>query len=175
MAQKPYKFAEIRHKSGPAILIPATSSENREYIPMGFVNEETIVSNAALVIYNAPLWLLGLLQSEMHMTWVRGVAGRLKTDYRYSAGLCYNTFPVPSISDTHKEKLTELALNILDIRAEEGKSLAELYDDSKMPNRLRKAHEELDLSVEQLYRKKPFDNEQERLSFLLEMYSEMIK
>ena len=175
LASTPWKFRDTNLTTSFSILIPSTTSENRKYIPMGIVDKSTIVSNSCMMIYDAPLWLFGLLESEMHMTWVRAVAGRLKTDYRYSAGLCYNTFPVPSISDTHKEKLTELVLNILDIRAEEGKSLAELYDDSKMPNRLRKAHEELDLAVEQLYRKKPFDNEQDRLSFLLNKYSEMVK
>lgn len=175
LAKTPWKFRDTNLTTSFSILIPSTTSENREYIPMGIVDKSAIVSNSCMMIYDAPLWLFGLLQSEMHMTWVRAVAGRLETRYRYSAGLCYNTFPVPKISDVEKEKLTELVLNVLDIRAEEGKSLAELYDDSKMPNRLQKAHEELDLAVEQLYRKKPFDNEQERLSFLLEMYSEMIK
>lgn len=158
-----------------SIIIPSVSSETRRYIPMGLVGEDTIINSNAMAIYNAPIWLLGLLESQMHMAWVRAVAGRLKTDYRYSASLCYNTFPVPNISDTQKEKLSELVLNILDIRGEEGKSLAELYDDSKMPSRLQNAHEVLDLAVEQLYQQKPFNSEQERLSFLLEMYSEKVE
>ncbi|MDT2801816.1 N-6 DNA methylase [Vagococcus lutrae] len=174
LAETPHKFGEIRHVDGNAIIIPSVSSAGREYIPMGFVDEETIVSNLCLVVYDAPLWLLGLLQSKIHMAWVKGVAGTLGSAPRYSASLCYNTFPVVELNEEQKNKLTNLVLNILDIRAEEGKTMAQLYSES-MPIKLKNAHEELDLAVEQLYRKKPFDNEQERLSFLLEMYSEMIK
>ena len=126
------------------ILVPGTSSENRDYVPMGFVGEDTIISNSAYVIYNAPIWLLGLLESRMHMVWLRAVGGRLKTDYRYSAGLVYNTFPVPELSTRRKNMIEEQVFEILDLREELGGTLAELYHKDTMPDSLREAHKKLD-------------------------------
>lgn len=154
------------------LVIPSVSSGKREYIPMDIKSMDNIISNLCMVVYDAPLWLFGLLSSKMHMTWVKSVAGRMGTDYRYSAGLCYNTFPLPSINDEQKNKLTELALNILDIRDEEGKALVTLYN-TDMPIKLKKSHEKLDLAVDQIYQKKPFNDELERLSHLLEMYKDI--
>lgn len=127
LAEKPYSFGEVRHQYLNAVVIPRVSSENRDYVPMGIVGENTVVSDSAMAVYDAPLWLLGLLESRMHMAWVRAVAGRLKNDYRYSAGLCYNTFPVPELSTRRKNEIEENVLKILDIREEHGGTLAELY------------------------------------------------
>lgn len=155
------------------IVVPGTSSENRDYVPMGFVGEDTIISNSAYVIYNAPIWLLGLLESRMHMVWLRAVGGRLKTDYRYSAGLVYNTFPVPELSTRRKNMIEEQVFEILDLREELGGTLAELYRKETMPESLREAHKKLDEIVERAYKDTAFNSDEERLSHLLKRYKEM--
>ncbi|MEW4354254.1 DNA methyltransferase [Streptococcus pneumoniae] len=155
------------------ILVPAVSSENRDYVPMGFVGEETVVSNATYVIYNAPIYLLGLLESRLHMVWLRAIGGKLETRYRYSAGLVYNTFPVPILSTTRKNRIEEKVLDILDLREELGGTLAVLYNRDTMPEILRQAHAELDELVEKAYKETPFRSDEERLSHLLNLYKEM--
>ena len=169
-------------KNRLSIIIPRVSSENRLYVPMGIVGDDTVISDSAMAIYDAPIWLLGLLQSRMHMVWLRTVGGRLKTDYRYSASLVYNTFPVPELSTRRKNEIEDLVLNILDIRDEEGGTLAELYgsplaekNPKPMNPRLLKAHQELDEVVDRAYKKSGFKDDNERLSLLLKMYSEKVK
>ena len=98
-ANTPHKFSEIRHKEGNSIIIPRVSSERRDYLPIGFLDENSIISDSAQAIYEAEPWLFGLLASKMHMVWLKAVGGRLKTDIRYSAEICYNTFPFPNISE----------------------------------------------------------------------------
>lgn len=178
----PYKFGEIRWKQAPAIIIPVVSSESRIYIPMGYINSNVIPSYATFVIYDAPLWLLGLLESRMHMTWLRAVGGKLETRYRYSAGLVYNTFPVPNLSTRRKNEIEALVWNILDIRDEEGGTLAELYgsplaekNPKPMNSRLLAAHQELDQVVDRAYRDRPFKDDSERLTLLLDMYRDKIE
>lgn len=107
-ASRCWQFAEPRHKSSNAIIIPSVSSESRDYIPIGFVDKDTVISNSAFAIYDAEKWLFALLTSKMHNLWVRTVGGRLKTDYRYSATLCYNTFPFPELTTGKKAKLERL-------------------------------------------------------------------
>lgn len=160
------------------IIVPKTSSGNRMYTPMGIINSKTIVSDLAMVIYNAPLWLLGILESSIHMTWLRAIGGKLKTDYRYSANLVYNTFPVPKLSTRRKNEIENLVLTILDIRDEEGGTLAELYgsplaerNPKSMNIRLLKAHQELDAVVDRAYKPIGFKDNSERLSLLLDMYN----
>lgn len=155
------------------LLVPATSSEHREYLPMGLVFEDTIISNSAYAIYNAPTYLLGLLMSRLHMTWLRAIGGKLKTDYRYSAGLVYNTFPVPELSTKRKNQIEEQVFEILDLREELGGTLAELYHRDTMPQVLREAHQVLDGIVERAYKETPFTSDEERLSHLLKRYKEM--
>ena len=157
------------------IIIPRVSSESREYVPMGYVNNNTVISDSAIVIYNAPIWLLGILESKMHMVWLRSIGGKLKTDYRYSAGLVYNTFPIQNLSTQRKNEIKRVMLDILDIREYEGGSLAELYNTKTMPKSLRQKHEELDGIIDRAYRQKPFDSDEERLSILLELYQNMTK
>ena len=142
-------------------------------IPIGFIDGETIITNAS-VIYNAEAWNFGVISSSMHMAWMRTVAGRLKTDYRYSSVLCYNTFPFPNISQKQKDEITELVFAILDEREKHSqKTLAQLYDPDKMPEGLKKAHHNLDIAIEQCYRSKPFESDEERLEYLFKMYEEM--
>ena len=142
---------------------------------MDFLDDDNaMVSDAVITIYGAPVWLLGLLQSKMHMIWVCAVGGKLKTDYRYSTGLVYNTFPVPELSAKRKSMIEEQIFNILDLREELGGSLAELYHRDTMPEELRNAHHKLDEIVERAYRDTPFKSDEERLSYLLKCYKEII-
>ncbi|WP_374173636.1 class I SAM-dependent DNA methyltransferase [Flavobacterium tructae] len=174
LALFPYKFGEIRHQNTNSILIPRHSSENRKYIPIGFYDENYVIADSALAIYNAQPWIFGLISSEMHMIWVRNIGGKLKTDYRYSAGLCYNTFPFPKITDKQKEQINLHVFDVLDERAKyPEKTLAQLYDPDKMPKGLKEAHYQLDLAIERCYRLKPFESDVERLEYLFKMYEEM--
>ncbi|MCD5579817.1 hypothetical protein LOB84_09580 [Lactobacillus delbrueckii subsp. lactis] len=182
LASIPYQFGENRYKSKNAILVPGVSSENRLYVPIGYVDKNTVISNAAFAIYGGPLWLLGILESQIHMVWLRAIGGKLETRYRYSAVLVYNTFPVPELSTRRKNEIENLVLNILDIREEEGGTLAELYgsplaekNPKPMNARLLEAHQELDRVVDRAYKPSGFKDDAERLSMLLEMYAEKIK
>lgn len=174
LAERPYQFREHPDLNREKIIIPRVSSERRKYIPMGFLDKGFVISDSAFAIYDASLWLFGILTSEMHMTWVRTVGGRLETRYRYSAGLCYNTFPFPTISDTKKSEIEEAATNVLLARANyPEKTLADLYDPEKMPEDLREAHEELDRIVESCYPGAPFPNDEARLECLFRLYEKM--
>lgn len=157
------------------IVVPRVSSESREYVPMSIVGLDTIISDSAMAIYDAPIYLLGLLESRMHMTWMKSIGGKLKTDYRYSAGLVYNTFPVPKISEQAKAEIEDCVLEMLDYREISGKTLAELYDAKKMPEELLEIHQRLDLLVDKLYQTKAFVDNQERLSLLLNMYKDKVE
>ena len=120
--------------------------------------------------------MFALLTSKMHNLWVKTVGGRLKTDYRYSATLCYNTFPFLKLTTAEKEKLGKLAQNILNIRDENfDMTLGEMYNPETMPEELREAHHQLDLAVERIYRPEPFTSDEERLEHLFKLYSKMTK
>ncbi|HEL1619099.1 TPA: class I SAM-dependent DNA methyltransferase [Streptococcus suis] len=174
LAEIPWRFGEIKDFSEQAILIPRVSSEARKYVPMDFISGgDTIVSDAVITIYNAPVYLLGLLMSRLHMTWLRAIGGKLETRYRYSAGLVYNTFPVPELSTKRKNQIEEQVFEILDLREELGGTLAELYHRDTMPQALREAHQVLDGIVERAYKETPFTSDEERLSHLLKRYKEM--
>ena len=172
MANTPTLFGNEYNTVKPYLLVPRVSSERREYIPIGFVDQNTIPSDAVLIVPNADLSLFAILNSKMHNVWVPIVCGRLENDYRYSNGICYNTFPVPKGDLT---VLESLAQNILDIRDKyKDSSLADLYDLNSMPHDLLKAHKTLDKAIEKLYRTVPFKDDDDRLEFLLEEYSKMI-
>lgn len=175
MASRPHQFREMKASEKTSLIIPSVSSERREYIPIGFVDSDTIISNLAFAIYDPPTWIFAVISSRMHMTWVRAVAGRLKTDYRYSATLCYNTFPFPDIADKQKEMLEDHVFRVLDEREKHPeKTMAQLYDPDKMPAGLRQAHHDMDIAIEQCYRAKPFTNDEERLEYLFGLYEAMI-
>lgn len=175
MADFPHRYYFLAHKETNSIIIPRTSSENRDYIPMGFLDKNTIISDAAQVIYNAQPYVFAILNSRMHMTWVRAVGGRLKTDLRYSSALCYNTFPFPNITEKQKESLATHVYNILEEREKyPEKTMADLYDPDKMPSGLREAHKYLDQAIDQIYRSKPFESDEDRLAHLFKLYEEMI-
>lgn len=176
LAKTPHRFGEVRHKFTEKIIMPAVSSERRPYIPIGYLDADDVISNSAFAIYDAPLWLFGILTSRIHMDWVRAVGGRLETRYRYSAGLCYNTFPFPKISESKKKEIEEVATDVLLAReGYPGNTLAELYDPDKMPDDLREAHEKLDRIVESCYQKEPFTSDEQRLECLFKMYEKMTK
>jgi len=174
LAERAHQFRETNETTTSSLIIPLTTSERRVYIPLGFVNSEYIATNAVSVIYDAEPWIFGVISSLMHMAWVRAVGGSLETRIRYSSVLCYNTFPFPNISQKQKDEITELVFGILDEREKHSqKTLAQLYDPDKMTEGLRKAHHFLDRAIEQCYRTKPFESDEERLEYLFKMYEEM--
>jgi len=176
LATVPHLFGEIRYKETDSIIVPSVSSERREYIPMGYLNSQNIIVAPNFAIYEAELWILSMLTSKMHMSWIKSVSGKLKSDYRYSSSLCYNAFPFPPISDKQKKELEQHVYNIIGERAKnEPKTLAQLYDPDKMPDGLREAHHQNDLAVERCYRSKPFESDEERLEYLFKLYEQMIE
>lgn len=179
LAERPHQFREhyiISEDSKDKIIIPRVSSERRLYIPIGYVDKDIIISDSAFAIYDAEKWLFALLTSKMHNLWVRTVGGRLKTDYRYSATLCYNTFPFPKLTSAEREELERLAQNILNIRDENfDMTLGEMYNPESMPAELFDAHHQLDLAVERIYRPEPFTSDEERLEYLFKLYAKMTK
>lgn len=172
----PWLFGHISQKESDYILVPRVSSERREYVPMGFFDKKTICSDANLMIPNATLYEFAILTSQIHMDWMRVVAGRLESRYRYSATLVYNNFPFPKISD--KKPIEKLAQAILDAREIEFKkdpqtSLADLYDPDIMPPTLRKAHKKLDKAIDKLYQKEGFKTPLERVKHLFKLYQKL--
>ncbi|EEZ88388.1 hypothetical protein VME_18320 [Vibrio harveyi 1DA3] len=175
-AETPHLFNEIRHpNSGNYILVPRHSSERRTYIPIGFLDHSIISTDANMILPDAGLYEFGILTSLLHNDWMRLVGGRIKSDYRYSAALVYNPFPWPQVTLEQKAKIAKLAENILFIREDfPGKTLAELYNPETMPSELLEAHEILDVAVDKLFRRTPFKDTSDRLSFLLVRYEELI-
>lgn len=180
LAERPHEFRET-YNFDSYIIIPSTSSENRKYIPMGFMGKDDISTNANLIIPNATLYDFGILTSNVHMAWMRTVAGRLKSDYRYSAKIVYNNFPWPSVTEEQKQFIANTAQGILDARAlYPDCSLADLYDELTMPVELRKAHQANDIAVMKAYGmikkvdgKDTFLTESETVARLFEMYQEL--
>lgn len=174
LAQFPYRFGEVRHIDSDSIIIPRHSSENRDFIPIGFLDKDTVIADSAFAIYDAQLWLFGILTSKMHMAWVKAVGGRLETRYRYSATLCYNTFPFPTITEIKRTEIAQAAEAVLMAREQHTeKTLAQMYDPDKMPENLREAHTHLDRVVESCYRPTPFHSDEERLEHLFALYEKM--
>ncbi len=171
-----HQFGEIRYNGKPSIFIPSVSSERRKYIPFGYLNFDDVVVAPNFAIYDPPPYIFAVISSRMHMTWVRTVAGRLKTDYRYSSSLCYNTFPFPEITEAQKSTLEDHVFKVLDEREQHPElTMAQRYDPDKMPEGLRQAHHALDVAVERCYRPRPFSNDEERLAYLFNLYEEMIQ
>jgi len=168
LAAFPMLFGEDRQPKSDYLLIPGVSSQNRKYIPIGFLNDYTIASDLARTISNATPFLFGVLTSSMHMTWVKYVSGRLKSDYRYSNKLVYNNYPFPKEpNEKNIKKVEEKAQKVLDVRAEfPESSLADLYHQILMPPKLVKAHQELDKAVDLCYRPQSFTTENARIEIL---------
>ena len=159
--------------TSPFLVIPQTSSERREYAPIGWLQPPAIPSDKLRLLPDATLVDFALLTSAMHMAWMRAVTGRMKSDYMYSVGVVYNTFPTPP-KDADLSKLEPLAQAVLDARAgHPDATLAELYDPDLMPPNLRRAHQALDRAVDRLYRKSGFASERERVEHLFMLYEKM--
>lgn len=151
LADYPHLFRETNNPE-TYIIVPSVSSERRRYVPMGFLTADTIPTNLVLIIPDATLYHFGILESNVHMAWMRAVCGRLKSDYRYSKDVVYNNFPWPNPSDEQKVKIEQTAQAILDARAlYPDSSLADLYDELTMPVELRKAHQDNDRAVMAAY------------------------
>ena len=173
MANTSHKFAQIQHKPAKAIIIPKTSSSRRDYLPIDFVDIDTVIGDSCFGIYNPELYLFGLLSSKMHTIWLNTIAGKLRMDYRYSSTLCYNSFVPPILDSTNIKEIEELVLDILDEREfHSQKTLAELYDPDKMSNSLKKIHNNLDSVIEKFYRKDKFIDDDDRLKFLFKLYAQ---
>ena len=177
-ASTAHAFAEIRHgrDSGSRIplIIPIHTSENRDYLPVGALEQGAVVSNAAFGLYDAPLWNMALIASRLHLVWIATVCGKLETRYRYSNTLGWNTFPVPLLTEQNKADLTRCAEDILLAReAHFPATIADLYDPETMPGNLRHAHERNDEVLERIYIGRRFKNDTERLEKMFELYTKM--
>ncbi|QRY44215.1 class I SAM-dependent DNA methyltransferase [Mycolicibacterium boenickei] len=173
-AAEPHRFVQISYMPMDSIIVPCNSSGLREYIPIGYIGPDTVVSNTGFAIYGADPWLFALLTSQMHMAWVNAVCGRRRVNYNYSNTIVYNNFPVPPLMDSVKEQLTEAALRVLDVREYHcERTLAELYAPSLMPDDLRKAHADVNALVDSIYSKRAYETDEQRLSDLFAMYEAM--
>ena len=159
-----------------SIIIPVVSSIRRKYIPVGFLDKDTIILNSAHVMYNVEPWIFSILSSLIHNIWIKIVCGKLRNDYRYSSTIGYNNFPLTKISKNLKEELTLSAFAIIEEREKHSdKTLAQLYIKDKMPDGLKEAHHLNDLAVEKCYRPNPFTHDDERLQYLFSLYEKMIE
>jgi hypothetical protein len=177
-AATPYMFGELRQPASNYLVVPENSSINRSYIPIGFVTADVIASNLIYTVPGASILTFGILNSVMHMAWVRYVTGRLKSDYRYSAGLVYNNFPWPTPTPEQRNRVEEKARAVLAAREPHlppsGMStLADLYDPLTMPAPLAHAHAELDRAVEKCYRAEQFRSDRERVEHLFRLYEQL--
>lgn len=169
----PTRFRETNNPE-KCLVIPVVSSEKRKFIPMGFIDKNTISTNGNLICPKATIYHFGILASTIHMTWVKYICGRLKSDFRYSKDIVYNNFPFPQNPTDKQVKAIEVAAQkVLDARAMfPNSSLADLYDPLTMPPALTKAHNELDKAVDLAYRSQPFTSEAKRMEFLFELYEQ---
>lgn len=168
----PALFGEIRDFGETFIVVPRVSSENRDYIPFGFFDKNSIVSDTCMSIPNGGIFHFGILMSKMHMAWVKTVCGRLKSDYRYSKDIVYNNYPWP-LNPTEKQikSIEEKTKDVIEVRAKfPNSSLAALYNPLAMPDTLLKAHKELDKAVDLAYRSQTFTSDTNRLEFLFELF-----
>ena len=174
-ALTPWKFFSTPQKKGSCLCVPEVSSERRKYIPIGFLDENTIASNKMLIVPDATLFHFGVLMSSIHMAWMRVVSGRLKSDYQYSSAMVYNTFPWCNATDKQKEQIEKTAQAILDARAKyEGTTLAQLYGEHQyLYPELLKAHRENDKAVMQAYGFNPKMSESEIVAELFKMYEKL--
>lgn len=171
LADTPHLFRETYNYSS-YVVIPSVSTEKRRYVPIGFFGDDTISTNANLIIPNATLYDFAILSSAMHMAWMGCVCGRLKSDYRYSAKIVYNNFVWPKATEEQKQELSCLAQNLLDVRSKyQDKSLTQLYDVLKMPKDLMEAHLKIDRYVDKLYNRY-FSCDNERVTYLLDLYEQ---
>jgi restriction-modification enzyme MmeI-like protein len=174
-ADRPHRFKQIQGRGqSSSIVVPKVSSETRRYLPVGLLSSHSIISDNAFALYDAPLWNMALIASRLHLVWIATVCGKMKTDFRYSNSLGWNTFPVPPLTDKNKLDLTRCAEEILLAREHHFPStIADLYSPDKMPDDLRVAHESNDEALERIYIGRRFKNDTERLEKLFDLYTKM--
>ncbi|MYM32089.1 lactate dehydrogenase [Duganella sp. CY15W] len=175
IANASHKFGEIRQTGEEAVIIvPSVSSEARDYLPVGYSQPGTIVSNLAFALLDAPLWNMALIASRLHLVWVATVCGKMKTDFRYSNTIGWNTFPIPLLTEQNRADLTTCAEEILLAREVHfPATIADLYEPEAMPENLRHAHERNDEVLERIYIGRRFRNDTERLEKLFDLYTKM--
>ncbi len=171
----PHRFEEVKQTGNEVVtVVPKVSSESREFLPVGLLPPGSIITDLAFALYDAPLWNMALIASRLHLVWIATVCGKMKTDFRYSNTLGWNTFPVPLLTEQNKADLTACAENILLAReAHFPATIADLYDPEAMPENLRHAHERNDEVLERIYIGRRFKNDTERLEKLFELYTKM--
>lgn len=175
LADTPAEFHVTVIPDTPFLAIPENSSETRDYLPIGWLEPPVIPSNKLRFVKDASLWHFGILTSRMHMAWLRYIGGRIKSDFQYGIGVVYNTFPWPEANSVQKEKISELAQAVLDVRAKyPDATLADLYKPELMKADLRKAHRDLDAAVERLYRVKTFEGDRDRVEHLFGLYEKLV-
>ena len=168
-ASRAHQFRELNETKKQSLIIPSVSSERRLYIPMGFVGPDTIITNLAFAIYDCEPWVMGVLSSKMHMSWVRTVCGSLETRLRYSSELGYNTFPFLEIDDSKKQVIKSIIFDIIKERENYPElDLGSLY--TKMPDKLKELHDKLDFFIDSCYSSTPFDSDVDRVALLFKLY-----
>jgi len=174
LARRAHQLKLMRIGRTHTVVVPSVSSERRPYLPVGLVDRSVTLTNLAFGLYDAPLWNMALVASRLHLVWIGTVCGKLKTDYRYSNTLGWNTFPVPTLTEQNKADLTRCAEDILLAReAHFPATIADLYDPETMPANLREVHERNDETLERIYIGRRFKNDTERLEKLFELYTKM--
>ena len=176
MAGRAHQMSRMNSGKEHTLIVPGVSSQNREYLPVGFLSKNSVVSNLAFALYDAPLWNMALVASRLHRAWIGAVCGKLQTRLRYSNTIGWNTFPVPSLTDGNKADLEQAARGILYAREQHfPATIAELYRPDAMPQDLRDAHNRNDDLIENIYIGRNFRNDTERLEHLFKMYAEMTR
>lgn len=174
LAKRPHQLKLMRIGREATLVVPIHSSERRPYLPVGITDNRSTLTNAAYGLYDAPLWNMAIIASRLHLVWIATVCGKIKTDYRYSNTLGWNTFPIPMLTDKNKADLTRCAEDILLAREHHfPATIADLYDPENMPADLRAAHDRNDEVLERIYIGRRFKNDTERLEKLFELYSKM--
>jgi len=172
---RPHKFAWTNKRNTPQIIVPTVFSEKREYITAGYLDDTVVVNNAASIIQNPKLYVFSIVSSAIHMSWVKAVAGKLEDRIRYTSATCYNTFPMPLLTEKNKNDLTRCAESILLAREHHfPATIADLYDPEAMPADLRAAHDRNDEVLERIYIGRRFKNDTERLEILFDLYTKMV-
>jgi hypothetical protein len=174
LANKPYQFREFNFSENNTIIVPSVTTGIRKYFPCGLLDRNAVVSNLAFALHDAPSYALSIISSRLHITWINTVCGKMRSHYRYSNTLGWNTFPVPTLTEKNKLDLTRCAEDILLAREKHfPATIADLYDPQKMPEDLQLAHEKNDETLERIYIGRLFNNDTERLEKLFELYTKM--
>lgn len=174
-ADVPYLFEKIKQPTTNFIALPKVSSQRRKYVPMDFMKPDVIVGDMVYLINDADIYMFGIMESKVHMAWMRLLCGRLKSDYRYGSTLVYNTFPWPNVSETKRKKIESTAQAILDARnIYPTSSLADLYDPDIMPVELKNSHDANDKAVMDAYGFKYDMSEAEIVAELMKMYQQLV-